>query len=143
MFSEGFEFFKWFPSPEREQNRRSIYTFQRRSVVNPMLETFDVANMNASCSRRNATTVAPQALTLFNGELSNKAAGHLAQKILKHAGTEPTKQIEYAFHETLTREPTDVEREKASKMLAKYPGAKGLSYLALVLFNTNEFLHQE
>jgi hypothetical protein len=141
--SEGFEFFKWFPSPDAEQNRRSIYTFQRRSVVNPMLETFDVANMNASCSRRNATTVAPQALTLFNGELSNKAAHSLAGKIVEHAGSETSRQIDYAFRSTLSRNPTDIEREKAAALLAKYPGDSGLSYLGLVLFNTNEFLHQE
>ena len=29
--AEGFEFFKWFPSDEKDQLRRTIYTFQRRS----------------------------------------------------------------------------------------------------------------
>jgi len=39
--AEGFEFFKWFPSDEKDQRRRTIYTFQRRSVVMPMMEVFD------------------------------------------------------------------------------------------------------
>jgi hypothetical protein len=37
----GFEFFKWFPSDEKLQAQRTIYTFQRRSVMNPMIEVFD------------------------------------------------------------------------------------------------------
>ena len=63
--AEGFEFFKWFPSDEKDQLRRTIYTFQRRSVMLPMVEVFDGANMNESCSRRNVTTVAPQAFSLI------------------------------------------------------------------------------
>jgi hypothetical protein len=50
--ASGFEFFKWFPSDEKEQARRTIYTFQRRPVMNPMIEVFDGANMSEVCSRR-------------------------------------------------------------------------------------------
>jgi Protein of unknown function (DUF1553) len=141
--SEGFEFFKWFPSPEPEQRRRTIYTFQRRSVVDPMLETFDVANMNASCSRRNATTVAPQALTLFHGELSNRAAKHFADRIIENAGPNADRQIDQAFWMALSRAASPSEKTDAGRLLAKHPREKGLSYLGLVLFNTNEFLYQE
>ena len=62
--AEGFEFFKWFPSDEKDQARRTIYTFQRRSVMNPMIEVFDGANMSEVCSRRSATVVPTQAFAL-------------------------------------------------------------------------------
>ena len=78
--AEGFEFFKWFPSEEQEQRRRTIYTFQRRSVILPMVEVFDGANTSQSCSRRIPTVVAPQALTLLNGELPTRMARQFAEK---------------------------------------------------------------
>ena len=55
--AQGFQMFKWYPSDEKQQRRRSIYTFQRRSLMMPMMEVFDGANMSESCSRRSATTV--------------------------------------------------------------------------------------
>ncbi|PYV40174.1 MAG: hypothetical protein DMG09_07385 [Acidobacteria bacterium] len=141
--AEGFEFFKWFPSSPEQQRRRTIYTFQRRSVVNPMLEVFDVANMNASCSRRNVTTVAPQALTLMNGELTNREAIHFAARILREAGKDPERQLERAFWLVLSPPPSETEREQSLKMLARFPGAEGLAHLAVVLFNLNETLYLE
>jgi hypothetical protein len=137
---EGFEFFKWFPSEEREQLRRTIYTFQRRSVVDPMMETFDVANIAASCPQRNTTTVAPQALTLMNGVLPNAAARQFAVKIAELAGPVPERQVEHAFWAALSRGPSPEERRKAQELVSR---PDGLAQLALVLFNLNEFLYVE
>lgn len=141
--AEGFEFFKWFPSEEAEQLRRTIYTFQRRSVIDPMLEVFDVANANSSCSRRSATTVAPQALTLLNAELPNREAGYFAARVAEEAGPEPDKQIEHAFWLVLSRAPSENEKLRSRELLRKYPRKEGLTYLGLVLFNLNEFLYLE
>jgi Protein of unknown function (DUF1553)/Protein of unknown function (DUF1549)/Planctomycete cytochrome C len=141
--AEGFEFFKWFPSEEAEQRRRTVYTFQRRSIVNPMLEVFDVANMNASCPRRNTTTVTPQALTLMNGDLTNKEAQHFAARIIKEAGPNPDQQIERAFWLVLGRPASEKEKSDSRKLLAKFPPPAGLADLGVVLFNLNEFLYLE
>jgi hypothetical protein len=138
--AEGFEFFKWFPSEGREQSRRTIYTFQRRSVVDPMMETFDVASIAASCARRNTTTVAPQALTLMNGGLPNSAAKQFAARLVEMAGPDVDRQVEHAFWAALSRAPSDAERRKARAMAA---APDGLNQLALVLFNLNEFLYVE
>jgi hypothetical protein len=133
--AEGFEFFKWFPSGADEQLRRTIYTFQRRSVMLPMVEVFDGANMNESCSRRNVTTVAPQAFTLLNGELTNREAVHFAARVAREAGPDPGEQIERAFRLALGRAPSPQEKARAS-------GAP-LHQLAVVLFNLNEFVYVE
>ena len=69
--AEGFEFFKWFPSEEKEQARRTVYTFQRRSVMNPMIEVFDGANMSEVCSRRSTTVVPTQAFSLLNSDFEH------------------------------------------------------------------------
>jgi hypothetical protein len=134
--AQGFEFFKWYPSPEDEQRRRSIYLIQRRSVILPMAETFDAPNLSTSCARRQSTIVAPQALTLLNGDLTRSEAGHLAEAI---AGSPDP--LSEAFWRTLSRPPAESERQAAAPLLAK--GKPGLASLAAVLFNLNEFLYVE
>ncbi|MBI1790340.1 MAG: PSD1 domain-containing protein [Acidobacteria bacterium] len=133
--AEGFEFFKWFPSPPKEQNRRTIYTFQRRSVVMPMMEVFDAANMAESCARRNVTTVAPQAFTLLNSDFTRRAARHFAERVTEMAGPDRDRRIDYAFRLALARSPSADEAARAR-------GAD-LERLGVVLFNLNEFIYVE
>ncbi len=90
--AEGFEFFKWFPSDPKAQARRTIYDFQRRSVMNPMIEVFDGANMSEVCSRRSTTVVPTQAFTLLNSEFINNEAGHFAERVVELAGPDRDKQ---------------------------------------------------
>ncbi|MEX2261181.1 MAG: DUF1553 domain-containing protein, partial [Bryobacteraceae bacterium] len=133
--ADGFEFFRWFPSSEAEQRRRAVYTFQRRSVVMPIMEVFDVANMSESCARRNVTTVAPQAFTLLNSELTRNEAKHLSERIIEAVGPDRDKQIDRAFEMALARAPSEAERERARGI--------DLARLGVVLFNLNEFLYLE
>jgi cytochrome c553 len=133
--AEGFEFFKWFPSPAKEQHERTVYTFQRRSVVMPMMEVFDTANMSESCSRRNVTTVAPQAFSLLNSDFTRSESRRFAERVVEFAGPDKDKQIDRAFHMALGRAPSASELEKARKV--------DLAQVAVVLFNLNEFLYLE
>ena len=139
--AEGFEFFKWFPSPPLDQRRRTVYTFQRRSVVQPFMEVFDVANMSASCSRRNSTTVAPQALTLINGDLVNGEAPYFARRVLREAGPDRSDQVRRAFRLVLGRHPTGKETTQALQAFSDYASEQALARLGVVLFNLNEFLY--
>lgn len=139
--AEGFEFFKWFPSDENEQLRRMIYTFQRRSVMMPLVEVFDGANMNESCSRRNVTTVPTQAFTLLNSEFSNREARHFAERVIELAGPDRAKQVERAFLLALCRQPAEDERQKAFDILGGLPAKEALARLGVVLFNLNEFAY--
>ncbi len=133
--AEGFEFFKWFPSDEKDQLRRTIYTFQRRSVMLPMVEVFDGANMNESCSRRNVTTVAPQAFSLLNGELTNREAKYFAARVVEEVGPDRAKQVDRAFWLALGRAPSGKEQAEAAGL--------PLEQLGVVLFNLNEFVYLE
>ncbi len=58
--------------------RRSIYANVKRNLKYPMFEVFDQPNASLSCERREVTTVATQALTLFNNETFLLQAQHLA-----------------------------------------------------------------
>ena len=51
-----------------EHNRRSVYLYVKRSFPYPMLAIFDEPESSVSCPRRDVTTVAPQALALFNSQ---------------------------------------------------------------------------
>jgi len=128
--AQGFEFFKWFPSSEEQQRRRSIYLIQRRSVLLPMAETFDAPNLSTSCARRLTTIVAPQALTLLNGTLTRTEAKHFEARL---AGAKDA--IGEAFWLVLGRGPTADERRMSEKL--------SLASLGVVLFNLNEFLYVE
>ncbi|MEO8126839.1 MAG: DUF1553 domain-containing protein, partial [Bryobacteraceae bacterium] len=139
--AEGFEFFKWFPSDERDQRRRTIYTFQRRSVMNQMVEVFDGANMSETCARRSTTTVAPQAFTLLNSEFTNNEAKHFAQRVIELAGPARDKQIQKAFWLAVDRAPSSIEAQRAAALYEKSPPDQALTRLGVVLFNLNEFLY--
>ena len=59
----------WPPNPDPDEyNRRTIYLQMKRSMTLPMLQTFDAPDTATSCPRRDASTVAPQALTLMNSD---------------------------------------------------------------------------
>ena len=54
-----------------ERTRRALYNLRLRTLRDPLLETFNKPNPDLSCERRDATTVTPQALTLFNSRFAH------------------------------------------------------------------------
>ena len=93
----------------RERNRRTIYTFQKRSIVNPVVEQFNGPNMDESCDRREASTVPTQVFALFNSKFANDTALAFAVRLGKTAAT-PGEQIDRAYRLTAGRLPTEEER---------------------------------
>src|SRR5262245_24180690 len=99
----------WKPSNETEASRRTIYAFVKRGLVVPMLEVLDLGDTVHSCPKRQVTTVAPQALSLFNGEFVNQQAHYLAERLMRESGSESGKQIEFAWRLAFCRVPTKAE----------------------------------
>jgi cytochrome c553 len=141
--ADGFEFFKWFPSDEKDQARRTVYTFQRRSVMNPLIEVFDGANMSEVCSRRSTTVVPTQAFALLNSDFMNTQAKHFADRVIELAGADRRKEVDSAFLLALGRQPSARERDQAEMLFASEPPRAALTRLGVVLFNLNEFLYLE
>jgi hypothetical protein len=129
----------WKPSPEPEASRRSIYAFIKRGLVVPMFETLDLADTVSSCPQRQVTTVAPQALTLFNGEFANEQAGHFAARLRREAGEDPDAQLTMAWRLALARDPTAEERATMIAFLRE----ETLEQLCRVVLNLNEFVYPE
>ncbi|HWB98993.1 MAG TPA: DUF1553 domain-containing protein, partial [Bryobacteraceae bacterium] len=94
-------------------------------------------DQNLSCSRRDASTVPTQALTLLNDEFVLKQAELLAGRVAEAAPGDPEKQIEVAYQIALNRPPRPEERSVARAFLAQHK----LVDLTHVLLNLNEFLY--
>jgi Protein of unknown function (DUF1553)/Protein of unknown function (DUF1549) len=134
----------WKPSDERSASRRTVYAVLKRSLTNPLLETLDLCDTARSTARRNTTTVAPQALTLFNGEFVNRQAAYLADRLEAEAGPVNTKQIELAYRLALCRQPAEREVELMLAFLKKAGGGRSArEQFGRVLFNLNEFAYPE
>jgi hypothetical protein len=129
----------WQASDEREASRRSIYAFIKRGLVVPMLETLDLADTVSSCPQRQVTTVAPQALSLFNGDFVNQQARHFAARLKRVAADDPAKQIILAWRLALCREPTTSELAKMQVFLRE----ESLEQACRVILNLNEFVYPE
>ena len=123
-----------------EHDRRSVYLIAKRNLRLPFMEVFDAPDLQSSCARREASTHAPQALELMNGELSNRLAEALAARITKEAGPDHARQLSLAYLLTAGREPKPKERELA---LSYLNGSNSMREFALTLLNLNAFLYLE
>ncbi len=78
----------WPVSPPPEQNRRSVYVHVKRSLLLPILESFDLAETDRTTPVRFSTTQPTQALGMLNGDFLNKQARVFAARLRKEAGTD-------------------------------------------------------
>jgi hypothetical protein len=98
--------------------RRSVYLFHKRVVQHPLMQAFDGPDAQASCGRRENTTVAPQALALLNDKFVRARAIDFAQRVEKEAGrAEPGAQVRLAWRLALGREPSPAELDSAAAFL--------------------------
>lgn len=89
-----------------ENHRRSIYMFHKRVIPYPLLAAFDRPDSLQSCSRRDVTTVAPQALALLNDPFVRGRAIAFADRLLAETKDDDRAAIRRAFSLSLGREPT-------------------------------------
>jgi hypothetical protein len=152
----------WKPSNENEASRRTIYAFIKRSMVVPMLEVLDLCDTTRTSAMRSVTTVAPQALTLLNGDFVNRQASHLARRLHDEVGNDPQKQIDRAYCLALCRMPSEKEKiamlnflNREADILMKETSSqdqtrarrsaqeRALEQMCRVIFNLNEFVYSD
>jgi mono/diheme cytochrome c family protein len=127
----------WYPSPKTNQNVRSMFLIQKRTVRVPFMETFDLPENSVSCARRNESIVAPQALSLLNSSLTVGASRALASRVQREAGDDLVKQVERAFAVTLQRVPDKDEQRACAELVRQ----RSLAELCRALLNLNEFIY--
>jgi hypothetical protein len=152
----------WKSSDERAASRRTIYAVLKRSMIVPMLETLDLCDTARTSAKRAVTTVAPQALTLLNGEFVNQQARYLAERLIKESGSDPEQQIERGYKLALCRPASIAERHALLRYLEQETAAllqdpapttkpmdpsrareRALAAMCRVLFNLNEFVYTD
>ena len=137
--------------------RRSAYIFVRRSVMFPLLESFDAPVTTQSCDRRIATTVPTQALQMLNDRFTNEQAGLMAANISHAIPLKTAKQVEAVYWRALARAATPQELSDCQAFLKEmndyhqkqHPDnpvqrrRQSLADLCHVMFNLNEFVYQD
>jgi hypothetical protein len=144
----------WRPDSGHAISRRTVYVHVKRSLLVPLLETLDLCDTTRGTARRPVTTVAPQALMLFNGSFVNEQARHLAVRLKIECGTDPERQVEHAYRILLCRHPTTQEKVALGRFL-KHQAARhltpeseearlqALALMCRVLLNLNEFVYPD
>ena len=146
----------WQASPELEQRRRSIYIFTQRSLLPPLMTTFDFCDTTLPCGQRDVTIVPTQALALLNNEFVHARSRHLADRVLRRAPDDEQRQVVQIWRLALARSPTQNERQQAIAHLRQQrshfeqqktvselradPARLSLESLCHVVLNTNEFI---
>jgi hypothetical protein len=142
----------WGRSSPEEQARRSIYIHVKRSLLTPILETFDFADVDATCPVRFSTTQATQALGLLNGEFTGGEAKHFAQRLrkeagAKHADAERPAQVRLALRLATARDPSAAEIDRGLRLMRRLEAENGLSsdasleQFCLLVLNLSEFMY--
>lgn len=135
----------WGNSSYEEQARRAVYIHVKRSLVTPILSSFDFPETDSPCEERFVTTQPAQALGMINGDFANQQAAELAKRVRDTGATEPVDQVRQAIQFTLAREANDRDVEIALALmndLKKDHGmddARAFDLYCLMLINLNEF----
>ncbi|MBL8240792.1 MAG: PSD1 domain-containing protein [Bryobacterales bacterium] len=126
----------WKPFEEEKASRRAIYYIVKRSLMVPLLEVLDLCDTARPAAKRQTTSVAPQALQLFNGDFMNRQAKYFAERLRREAQGDAAR-IERAYRLALARRPRAGEREAMLRFLR----TGSLEEMCRVILNLNEFAY--
>jgi mono/diheme cytochrome c family protein len=137
----------WGQSTPEERARRSIYIHVKRSLLDPVLESFDAADTDQTCPVRFVTTQPTQALGLMNSEFIQEQANVFARLLAEQTDGSPEAEVRLALQRTLQREPQPDEIERGLNLMESLQATHGMShdqarhYFCLVALNLNEFIY--
>lgn len=97
--------------------RRLIYVQQSRKAVVTHRETFDFPQMSPNCAERRNSTVATQALHLWNNGMVQELAQSFAERVWREAGDDGAAQIDRVYLIALSRPPNEDERHAGVRVL--------------------------
>lgn len=137
----------WGVSSPEDAARRSIYIHVKRSLLDPILESFDMADTDQTCPVRFVTTQPTQALGLLNSQFILEQAQLFAKMAADQHPDSLESQVEMALQRVNQRRPTAEEVARGLQLIEALEKQDGLSpenarkYFFLVTLNLNEFLY--
>lgn len=135
----------WGKSSDDEQNCRSVFLIVKRSLKDPILESFDFANSISPVGQRPITTVAPQSLMMLNDEFVQKQSERLARRVLADSNS-LDRRIALLWSIVYQRKPSPSEHQTIEQFLAS-PSQSSREELTIwtslcrALLNSNECIY--
>ena len=102
----------WQAATGAERYSRGLYIITLRSVLYPMLTTFDAPDAADACVRRERSNTPLQALTMMNEETFVEAAQSLALRVMREAPPDTSKRLRSLFRMVLNRQPRAEELKR-------------------------------
>jgi hypothetical protein len=117
------------PAALYDSRRRSIYLPVVRSALYEMFQAFDFADPSVLNGRRDATTVAPQALFMMNSQLVSQATRGFARRLLEptfagDAATADIARVQMLYECAYARPATTAEASRALQFVEQYAAAQ-------------------
>ncbi|NOY41779.1 MAG: DUF1553 domain-containing protein [Planctomycetes bacterium] len=144
----------WHSSPAQQQLRRSLYMFSKRSLLLPMMTTFNFSDTISPCGQRDVTIAPTQALALLNNAFAHERSMALARRVASSGASDRLEQVQSVWRFTLGRDPKPEEEQLAVAHLAQQqdrfeavtsaeatPELLSLASLCHVVLNSNEFIY--
>jgi hypothetical protein len=126
--------------------RRSLYIYAQRTVQHPLLPTFDQANPNECCTRRDRSDTPLQSLTLLNNSVFVECAQALAARMERESPNAPADRLRLGFQLCVGRAPSRAETRRLEQLYSRLqttaPKQASL-VVAQTLLNLDEFLNRE
>lgn len=135
----------WEASPEQHQYCRSVFLVVKRSLKDPLLESFDFANSHTPVGQRPITTVAPQALMLLNDRFVEQRSQKIA-KLLLQEYTEVRLRTERLWELVMQRKPSGSEQRAVDVFIQRRLSEKSTeqsawSSVVRAVLNSNESIY--
>jgi hypothetical protein len=102
---------------DRKQWRRGVYVHWQRQYLHPMLRAFDAPTREECAAQRPRSNTPLAALVLLNDPTFIEAARVFAQRVLTKGGIGDADRVAFAFRETTSRVPDEVERDVLLRLL--------------------------
>jgi hypothetical protein len=137
----------WGKSSPEDQSRRSIYIHEKRSLLVPLLEAFDLGETDRSNPVRFSTTQPTQSLQMLNGVFLNDRAAALAARLRKEAPGDVKAQVRLALNLVTSRPPQESEVARGVQLIAALRSRDqsseetALRLFCLMALNLNEFVY--
>jgi len=136
----------WVESSGPDRYRRGMYTFIWRQSQHPLLTTFDAADAQTVCTKRNRSNTPLQALHMANDPVFVEFATALGTRIEAEGPSDDTGRIRFAYRVCFAREPSTAETVRVQTYLdakRKADPKTAWAAVARVLMNVDEFITRE
>jgi hypothetical protein len=137
----------WGTSSPAEQARRSVYVHVKRSLITPLLASFDFPETDTTCEARFTTTQPGQSFAMLNSKYANDQAQVFADRLRQEAGDDLAAQVKLAYRLVTSRDASEAEVARVQDFTETLKTKHGLSQekamqqFSLFMLNLNEFVY--